>query len=106
MDEWADEDSVEGLKTKIERWRTELPPVYDTKSSGQNLKLMPSSQRSIIRPKPKRRSRNRASLFSCFALGCEISISCGGKGKPKKRSSGKVHLSPSELTYDDDSYVR
>lgn len=105
MDEWADEDSVEGLKTKIERWRTELPPVYDTKNSNQNLKVLPSTHRSTRRK--SRRSRSTGGgLFSCFALGCEISISCGGKGKPKKKSSGKVHLSPSEVTYDDDSYVR
>ena len=29
LDDWSDNNSTEGLKTKIERWRTELPPIYD-----------------------------------------------------------------------------
>ncbi|XP_068341454.1 uncharacterized protein [Pyrus communis] len=101
LDEWTDQDSVEGLKTKIERWRTELPPVYDcaknAAKSSQNQKLLQSSHRRPSSQKTRRRRGSGRGLFSCFALGCEISISCGGK--PKKKKSGKVHL-------DDDSYLQ
>ncbi|CAL9003669.1 unnamed protein product [Prunus brigantina] len=117
LDEWTDQDSVEGLKTKIERWRTELPPVYDCKNknnnnnnnnTSQHPKLLQSSHHLTNRPPKSRRSRSSGrSLFSCFALGCELSISCGGGGKkPKKKSSGKVHLGTSDMTFDDSSYLR
>ena len=109
VDEWADQDSVEGLKTKIERWRTELPPVYDcAKNNAKSSHIQKPLQSSHRRPSSQKTRRSRSSgkgLFSCFALGCEISISCGSKPKINKKS-GKVHLSPSDLTFDDDSYIR
>ncbi|PQQ18964.1 uncharacterized protein Pyn_22541 [Prunus yedoensis var. nudiflora] len=93
LDEWTDQDSVEGLKTKIERWRTELPPVYDCKNknnnnnnTSQHPKLLQSSHHGTNRPPKSRRSRSSGkSLFSCFALGCELSISCGGEVRSLRR---------------------
>ncbi|PQQ18967.1 uncharacterized protein Pyn_22544 [Prunus yedoensis var. nudiflora] len=113
LDEWTDQDSVEGLKTKIERWRTELPPVYDCKNKNNNNnntsrhpKLLQSSHHGTNRLPKSRRSRSSGgSLFSCFALGCELSISCGGGKKSKKKSSGKVNLGTSDMTFDDSSYL-
>lgn len=70
----AESESVEGLRTKIERWRTELPPLYDRKNGKPN----PRGGRAQRR----RHSDGGAGLFSCFgnAYGCEFSISCGGRG--------------------------
>lgn len=71
----TEQDSVEGLKTKIERWRTELPPVYDRKSGVPNPKRVKGKA-----------GGDGGGLFSCFgsAMGCEFSISCGGGGNKKK----------------------
>lgn len=73
----AESESVEGLRTKIERWRTEFPPLYDRKSGKPN----PKGGRT----RRRRHSDGGAGLFSCFgnAYGCEFSISCGG-GNGKK----------------------
>lgn len=84
-------DSVEGLQSKLERWRTELPPVYD---HGE-LSSFPSSETA----QHNRRHSDGGGLFSCFSniCGCECSIVCGGgssKG-PKKSASGRVIRSPS-----------
>lgn len=95
LEGWTESDSVEGLRTKLERWRAELPPVYDS-----DVRNMQSKKHK----KPKRRSEN-GKLFSCMgnAFGLEISISCGG-GRNKKRHGDyrKVrHLS----SVDGESYI-
>lgn len=74
IDDWTENDSVEGLRTKLERWKAELPPIYDNDSS----KMMSKSRRK------HHRRRKSEGLFTCFGnvLGCEISITCGG-GKKK-----------------------
>lgn len=90
LEDWT-ADSVEGLRSKIERWRTELPPIYD---------------RDYHKYTPKTRHSRRhtdggggGGLFSCFgnAYGCEFSITCGAKSTRKKGyGNNKVHLSPSD----------
>ncbi|XP_038906949.1 uncharacterized protein LOC120092818 [Benincasa hispida] len=83
-------DSVEGLQSKLERWRTELPPVYDR---GE-LSSLPTSETR----QHNRRHSDGGGLFSCFSniCGCECSIVCGGSPKaPKKSPSGRVVRSPS-----------
>ncbi|EEF40400.1 conserved hypothetical protein [Ricinus communis] len=95
IDDWTENDSVEGLRTKLERWRTELPPIYDS-----NAKKMKSKSR---RKQHHRRRSDNPGLFTCFgnAFGCEISITCGG-GSSKKYGNGKVcHLS----SVDSQSYL-
>ncbi|KAI4364537.1 hypothetical protein MLD38_020614 [Melastoma candidum] len=86
LDNWADHNSVEGLKTKIERWRKELPPV----PPRENRELMqrPGQERG-----KQRRNSDGAGLFSCFgaALGCEFSISCGGGGARRGGRDAKKH---------------
>ncbi|PKI41373.1 hypothetical protein CRG98_038259 [Punica granatum] len=75
----AETESAEGLKTKIDRWRTELPPLYDRKSGKPNPRGGHARRR--------RHSDGGAGLFSCFgnAYGCEFAISCGGGGGNKKK---------------------
>ncbi|KAL0666966.1 hypothetical protein Bca4012_029670 [Brassica carinata] len=38
LSEWSleDDSNIEGLRSKLERWRTELPPLYDLGSSHQS----------------------------------------------------------------------
>lgn len=81
---WSLDESVEELQPKVERWRTELPPVYD----GGEMSSKPASS-----SKKGRRSRRHTDggggngLFSCFSVICgvECSIVCGGGGKKNRR---------------------
>lgn len=95
LEGWTESDSVEGLRTKLERWRAELPPVYD--SDVRNMQAKSKHRKS------KRRTE-RGKLFSCMgnAFGLEISISCGG-GRSKKRNGNRkvCHLS----SVDGESYI-
>ncbi|KAI3857912.1 hypothetical protein MKW92_002355 [Papaver armeniacum] len=78
LDEWEAEASVEGLKSKLDRWRTELPPIYDRNAGPYN--------RTV---KHRRRHTDGGKLLSCFGdmYGFECSISCGLK--PKGKGKGK-----------------
>ncbi|XP_022929580.1 uncharacterized protein LOC111436123 [Cucurbita moschata] len=100
LEDWTEKDSIEGLKTKIERWRTELHPTYDS-----DLKKLHS--RNYRKKSAKKQRRKKGSgLFSCFgtAYGCEFSITCGGPNQKKKNGNGRGSLTPSEITFDE-SYV-
>ncbi|CAN0903299.1 Protein SRC2 [Linum grandiflorum] len=86
LEDWTENDSVEGLRTKLERWRTELPPIYDT-----DVKKMQSRSRRKGNNNHQRRKSEGTRLFSCFgnACGCEITITCGGGGKKKDANANK-----------------
>ncbi|KAM7251398.1 hypothetical protein ACFE04_023281 [Oxalis oulophora] len=92
----------EALKMKLERWRTEVPPVYDHQARKQRVRNR------------KRRQKRRESgngLFSCFGnvFGCQISITCGG-GNSKRRSNSNDHNNRNgkvfHLSAVDDTYSR
>ncbi|KAK9288031.1 hypothetical protein L1049_016476 [Liquidambar formosana] len=84
---WSLDGSVEGLRSKLERWRTELPPLYDRGDYG--------SFRSTSAH--ARRHSDGGGLFSCFGnvYGYECSCICGKPASQKKIGSGRVPLSPS-----------
>ncbi|KAL9674846.1 hypothetical protein QQ045_003045 [Rhodiola kirilowii] len=102
LQEWKEkEETEEGLKTKIARWKTELPPVFDHVGTGNGYR------------KERRQHRRRhtdggggGGLFSCIgsAYGCEFKIVCGSSGdkaekkKGTRRSGGggggRVHVIP------------
>ncbi|PON38177.1 C2 domain containing protein [Parasponia andersonii] len=88
---WSVDESVEGLRSKLERWRTELPPVYDR---GEFSSFPPSESRHN-----RRHSDGDSGLFSCFSniCGVECSIVCGSGGGSgsKKKGSGRLIRSPS-----------
>ncbi|XP_027087828.1 uncharacterized protein [Coffea arabica] len=102
LGDWtADDASAEGLKSKIDRWKMELPGKCDK---------TPNSYQKIPKEKERRqhwrrrKSANEGSgRFSCFgaACGCEFTIVCGAnnggrRSRSRLRSSSK-HLANSEL---------
>ncbi|XP_022749010.1 uncharacterized protein LOC111298556 [Durio zibethinus] len=101
---WSLDESNEGLRSKLERWRTELPPVYDR---GSEISSHVSSGNTTTTKKPRhvRRHTETGGVFSCFGniCGCEISISCGpGGGGVAARKKGNLHRN---LSVDDLSFL-
>ncbi|XP_004495587.1 uncharacterized protein [Cicer arietinum] len=92
---------------KMDRWRTmELPVVYDhlgkNNCNGEKMGMKQTGEGN--------KKGSRQGLFSCFgtALGCEISITCGGGNRNnKKRYDGTKPrvVTASELSYDGSSYI-
>ncbi|KAF7151355.1 hypothetical protein RHSIM_Rhsim02G0044200 [Rhododendron simsii] len=82
LEGWSVDESMEGLQSKLERWRTELPALYD-RGGG----FASSSFRSTG-PHVKRKTDDGTSgLFSCFSsiYGYECQCICG-KPPERKRS--------------------
>lgn len=129
LSEWSiDESSIEGLRSKLERWRTELPPLYDIGSSHVSSSEfdgaivptaatsggMNSRKKTPVTKKHNRRHTDGGNgLFSCFSkiCGVECSFVCGGGGGSggsvrsngsKKGGAGRVHRTYSA---DDLSFV-
>ncbi|KAI3469858.1 hypothetical protein Pfo_026521 [Paulownia fortunei] len=90
LDGWSLDESVEGLRSKLERWRMELPPLYDRGFSSSSYK---SSGRHA-----RRHSDSGSGLFSCFGniFGYECQCICGKP--PGRRSLSARFHSPSTLT--------
>lgn len=96
---WSVADSVEGLQSKLERWRAEIPPTQDAASD------IPSVAPSVNmggsgggRHRERRRTssqgrgnREGEGLFSCFSniCGCECSITCANPFKIRGRERGR-----------------
>ncbi|KAI4345898.1 hypothetical protein L6164_012984 [Bauhinia variegata] len=90
---WSLDESVEGLQSKLERWRTEVPPVYDMSD--------PSTLQTSSKTAHKRRHTNGSDgLFSCFGniCGVECTIVCGG-GNEKKKGGRRRSRSAENLSY-------
>ncbi|KAL1188801.1 Protein SRC2 [Cardamine amara subsp. amara] len=123
LSEWSfDESSIEGLRSKLDRWRTELPPLYDigsshVSSSDYDGAIVPAGGGMSSRRKtPAGKKHNRRhteggnGLFSCFSkiCGVECSFVCGGggpvgsDGSTKKGGAGRVQRTYSA---DDLSFV-
>ncbi|KAF8118957.1 hypothetical protein N665_0001s0017 [Sinapis alba] len=107
------ERSVEGLRSKLERWQANLPVVVDVGSSYQpssdyktssNFKPKSSykpnepvlrNQQMIVAPLPKQGGTKKKGgdngLFSCFGniCGIECSIVCGGSSGQKASKKNK-----------------
>ncbi|XP_057958512.1 uncharacterized protein LOC131151276 [Malania oleifera] len=107
LDKWSLDGSVEGLRSKLERWRTELPPVYD---KGE-FESYPSSDKGGggggggSSRRARRHSDGGGGLFSCFGnvYGYECSCSCGRPTGPKKSGSGRMHPPASSIVTE--SYI-
>ncbi|ESQ51144.1 hypothetical protein EUTSA_v10022712mg [Eutrema salsugineum] len=107
------ERSVEGLRSKLERWQANLPVVLDVgssyqpssdyktssnfnpKSSYKPNETVPRNQQMIVAPVQKQARRNKKGgdngLFSCFGniCGIECSIVCGGSSGQKASKKKK-----------------
>lgn len=93
LDGWSLNESVEGLRSKLDRWRTEIPPLYDRNFSNSTYRS--SGQHVRRNPEPE------SGLFSCFGniFGYECQCICGqpaGSRPPPRRTSR--YRSPSVVT--------
>ncbi|KAK4770413.1 hypothetical protein SAY87_030945 [Trapa incisa] len=93
-------ESVEGLQSKLERWRAELPATMDAASDVRS--NAPSVDKDDVDPGDRSHGRQKRSngrrrrrrdgegegLFSCFSniCGCECSVTCRN---PFKKRDGK-----------------
>ncbi|GMG99878.1 hypothetical protein Nepgr_001718 [Nepenthes gracilis] len=86
--QWSDDQSEEGLRSKLERWRMEFHP-----SNGR----IRSKAHSTKRKHASRRSKGKGA-YTCFgkAFGCEFTIVCGAGNGSRRKHRSKVHLSPSD----------
>ncbi|KAL2348076.1 hypothetical protein Fmac_002076 [Flemingia macrophylla] len=92
---WSLAESVEGLQSKLERWRTDLPPVIDQGESSSFPTSSKTSTKASTKTSAKSSHHSRrhtdggsgSGLFSCFSniCGVECSIVCGGDPKRKKK---------------------
>lgn len=105
---WSVADSVEGLQSKLERWRAELPPTLDSTSD------VPSNAPSVNKNGRGERHRGRRrrtgrrgegdgegeGLFSCFSniCGCECSVTCKNPLKKRGGKCGQRSRSPGSST--------
>ncbi|CAI9118021.1 OLC1v1019522C1 [Oldenlandia corymbosa var. corymbosa] len=87
LDGWSIDESVEGLRSKLERWRTELPPLYDRGYAS-------SSFRSTGQHK-RRNTDGSTGMFSCFGniYGYECQCICGKP--PERKTLSARYQSPS-----------
>ncbi|OIW21232.1 hypothetical protein TanjilG_31100 [Lupinus angustifolius] len=85
---WSLDESVEELQPKVERWRTDLAPVYDV---GEMSSKPTSSSKKGRRSRRHTDGGGGNGLFSCFSVICgvECSIVCGGDGKKNRRRRAK-----------------
>lgn len=93
LDGWSLDESVEGLRSKLERWRTELPPIYDRGYGSSSVTA--TSQRT------RRHSdggNGGTGMFSCFGnvYGYECQCICGKPpGRKGMNNNGRYNQSPS-----------
>ncbi|KAH6778095.1 Calcium-dependent lipid-binding family protein [Perilla frutescens var. hirtella] len=82
LDGWSLDEDTEGLRSKLERWRTELPPLYDHHGYSS------VSHRSSAHTRSH--SDSSSGLFSCFGniCGYECQCVCGQPSSPRRRNHG------------------
>ncbi|GFP83426.1 hypothetical protein PHJA_000486000 [Phtheirospermum japonicum] len=97
LDGWSVDESVEGLRSKLERWRMELPPLYDR--TGFSSSSYTKSSAGAGRHARRHSDSESSGLFSCFGniFGYECQCICGKPPKGKRSRSATFH-SPSTLT--------
>lgn len=83
---WSLDESIEGLKSKLQRWRTELPPLYD----HQGYSSASHKSSTHTRSRSESSASTPSGLFSCFGTFCGYECQCiiGQPPSPKKKRSG------------------
>ncbi|KAL3634432.1 hypothetical protein CASFOL_021486 [Castilleja foliolosa] len=93
LDGWSVDESVEGLRSKLERWRMDLPPLYDNGSSRSSYR---SSGRHGGGGRNKRSGgRNGNGLFSCFGNICGYECQCVCGKPPGRKNRGSKYRNSS-----------
>ncbi|RAL41991.1 hypothetical protein DM860_016366 [Cuscuta australis] len=89
LDGWSADESVEGLRSKLERWRAELPPLYDRGYASS------SFQSSSYHMRRHTEGGERDGRFSCFGniFGYECECVCGQP--PPQKTRNYLYKSPS-----------
>ncbi|XP_059632298.1 uncharacterized protein LOC132274943 [Cornus florida] len=84
LDGWSLDESVEGLRSKLERWRTELPPLYDRGFSTSTFRSTGQHAR--------RHTDGGSGLFSCFSnvYGYECQCICGKPTQTGRSLSARI----------------
>ncbi|KAI3413011.1 uncharacterized protein J3R85_016652 [Psidium guajava] len=94
VDKWSMSESVEGLQSKLERWRMELPTVCDRgEYSSLPSSAVNNNSNNITKSKASSRRHSRrhtdgggggGGLFSCVSniCGLECTIVCGSDAPP------------------------
>ncbi|XP_031113996.1 uncharacterized protein LOC116017525 [Ipomoea triloba] len=95
LDGWSCDESVEGLRSRLERWRTELPPLYDRGAYAPTSSSFQSSSQHTA-PRKRGANGNGGGPFSCFGniFGYECQCVCG-QPKPKRNAAKTRVRSPS-----------
>lgn len=90
MDGWSVDESVEGLRSKLERWRTELPTSYDHGGYASS-----SFRSSSYHTRRHTDGGSADGLFSCFGnvFGYECECVCGQP--PPMNNDNYICRSPS-----------
>lgn len=101
LDGWSMDESVEGLRSKLERWRTELPPLYDQGFDSVSYPASSSTRTSGQGGHHARRhsaadAAGGSGLFSCFGnlAGYEYQCICGKPPPERKRNNSGPFSSP------------
>lgn len=88
LDGWSLDGSTEGLRSKLERWRTELPPIYDRGYSS-------SSFPSTSHHRRRHSDGGSSGMFSCFGNICGYECQCVCGKPPGQKSHSARYDSPS-----------
>ncbi|KAK4795344.1 hypothetical protein SAY86_013338 [Trapa natans] len=101
---WSVAESVEGLQSKLDRWRAELPMTMDAASDvpsnapsvdkdevGRDGSHHRRRRRSDDCRRRRRGDREGEGLFSCFSniCGCECSVTCRNPFKKRDEKCGR-----------------
>ncbi|XP_047937871.1 uncharacterized protein LOC125185390 [Salvia hispanica] len=90
LDGWSMDESVEGLRSKLERWRMELPPLYDNAGADYSSS---SYKSSATRSKG---DKDKDGMFTCFGnvFGYECQCVCGKPPGENNRGLTSPESSP------------
>lgn len=96
LDGWSMDESVEGLRSKLDRWRMELPPLYDRTGAGAGEDFSGSSYKSTSSYRSRKTNTDKDGLFSCFGniFGYECQCICGKPPGGQKRRLTSPASSP------------